>query len=314
MEKVGVVSGKFRIFHKGHKDVILKATQYDIDKLAIIIHDQKSVKRYSSLEDLILCIKDVLKDCDIKYEIIVTRDDYSDFENWEEFILKTFDGDDILMFNSKENYKNIKLKNTYINCDVDINMSASDIEINPFCHKSNNEIADEFKPFFKNRLNLFINTSYSQIDLFVFNEKYSKLYSINSINDHSKKLYLLYKEMIDKEGELFDKIYIINGPGSYTGLRVGVIFAKTIASEREIPIVPINLLDVIYKTNNKNVALDARGGKYFCFDGKEFSIKEDIENYNLDLAINYNNLINYLEKQKEQVVKEIKINYLKEVL
>ncbi len=315
MKKLGIVSGKFRIFHKGHKDVILKASKYDIDKLIVIIHDQKNIKRYSTIKELENTIHNVLKNEKIEYEIVYTSKEFKNFDIWEDYILEKFEGWDILMFNSKENYKNIKLKNTFINCDVPLTMSASNIEESPFSKENSNYIAEEFKPFLKRRVNLFINTSYSKIEMFLFDSNFKKLYVKNSKNNHTIKLYELFLEVV-KEGYLFDKIYIVNGPGSYTGTRVGVIFAKTLAYEKNIDIYPVNLLELIYKSTGSNVALDARGGSYFCYDGKEFSLKkeEDIKEYKKDLEIDYNNIIEFLSSKKKEEVKKIKINYLKEVL
>ncbi len=315
MKKLGIVSGKFRIFHKGHKDVILKAIQCDIDKLVIVIHNQKSVKRYSTIEELKKSIKEVLKDANKDYEIIYTTKDFNDFDDWEEYILNKFKGWDILMFNSKEDYQNIKLNNTFINCDVPLSLSASNIEEDPFKEENYNNIPKEFNKFVKKRVNVLINTTYSKIEFFLFDNKFKKLYTTESKNNHTLKLYELYKEILE-DGYIFEKIYIVNGPGSYTGTRVGVIFAKTIALEENLDIYPVNLLKAIYFSTNKNVSLDARGGNYFCYDGKDMNLKkeDEIKTYNKGLQIDYDNITNYLKSIKKEDLKSIRIDYLKEVL
>lgn len=40
-------------------------------------------------------------------------------------------------------------------------------------------------------------------------------------------------------------IAVANGPGSYTGLRIGVALAKGMASARQLPLIGINTLDII---------------------------------------------------------------------
>ena len=58
------------------------------------------------------------------------------------------------------------------------------------------------------------------------------------------------------------------GPGSYTGLRVGVMFAKTFAIEMQVPVVGVSSLDVIAANVAEPRALcvvvDARLGQVFA--------------------------------------------------
>ncbi len=59
-----------------------------------------------------------------------------------------------------------------------------------------------------------------------------------------------------------DRIYIVNGPGSFTGIRIGVTIAKTIAWALKKEIIPISELELMASTHTetmKNIALiDAR--------------------------------------------------------
>lgn len=45
-----------------------------------------------------------------------------------------------------------------------------------------------------------------------------------------------------------DKIFVINGPGSFTGIRVGVTIAKTMAWSLKIPVVPLSSLELLATT------------------------------------------------------------------
>jgi len=90
-------------------------------------------------------------------------------------------------------------------------------------------------------------------------------------NDHSEKLNVLIKKMIDDtkiEISNIDQIIVGKGPGSYTGVRVGMTVAKTFAWAKNIPLYTFGSLDMIAasKMNQDGiyvVMLDARRGNSF---------------------------------------------------
>lgn len=60
-----------------------------------------------------------------------------------------------------------------------------------------------------------------------------------------------------------DKIICVNGPGSFTGIRIGLTIAKTLAWAKNIPIVPISSLEAMAFSSDGNYnyivpAIDAR--------------------------------------------------------
>lgn len=56
-----------------------------------------------------------------------------------------------------------------------------------------------------------------------------------------------------------DQVVVGMGPGPFTGLRVGIAFARTFALAREIPVIGICSLDAIdIESANYTVAIDAR--------------------------------------------------------
>lgn len=62
-----------------------------------------------------------------------------------------------------------------------------------------------------------------------------------------------------------NKIVVVNGPGSFTGIRIGLTIAKTLAWAKKIPIIPISSLEAMalsYDANYDYVvpAIDARRG------------------------------------------------------
>jgi len=61
-----------------------------------------------------------------------------------------------------------------------------------------------------------------------------------------------------------DGIIVVNGPGSFTGVRVGVSAAKGLAMARDIPVVALSRLEVISrKAGVPSAALDAHRGEVY---------------------------------------------------
>ena len=80
---------------------------------------------------------------------------------------------------------------------------------------------------------------------------FSELYS-EKINDTANSLPILSKQIINKallSFEDLDAICISAGPGSFTGLRIGMSYAKGIALALNIPIVPISTFDSLAHDN-----------------------------------------------------------------
>lgn len=76
-----------------------------------------------------------------------------------------------------------------------------------------------------------------------------------------------------------DKIFAVNGPGSFTGIRVGLTVAKTMAWSLKIPVVPISSLEIIASGTpaKNNIALiDARRG-YVYAGGYDENLNQTFE-------------------------------------
>lgn len=103
---------------------------------------------------------------------------------------------------------------------------------------------------------------------------------------------------VDFELKDLDKIFVVNGPGSFTGIRVGVSIAKTIAWGFNIPIYPVSSLELLATTNTEFdfciPMIDARRGNVFGA----------IYNKNLDIVLN-EQLIS-----KEELLNNFNSNYL----
>ncbi|WLD93687.1 tRNA (adenosine(37)-N6)-threonylcarbamoyltransferase complex dimerization subunit type 1 TsaB [Alkalihalobacillus sp. AL-G] len=92
----------------------------------------------------------------------------------------------------------------------------------------------------------------------------------NMKKNHSVRLMPAIEELlkeVDIEPKELDRIIVAKGPGSYTGVRIGVTVAKTLAWSLNIPITGVSSLEVL-----------ARNGKYFdglvcpLFDGRRGQI------------------------------------------
>ena len=83
-------------------------------------------------------------------------------------------------------------------------------------------------------------------------DSFSELHS-EKINDTANSLPQLTKKIINKASLSFedlDAICISAGPGSFTGLRVGMSYAKGIAIALDIPIVPVSTFDSLAFDNS----------------------------------------------------------------
>lgn len=150
--KVGVVSGKFRLLHKAHKELMTRATLQPIDELYIVIIDSPKIKRYSSIAELRIAIGNIMKEIDMKYTIVICNTEVDDIVGLEQFIIEKVGHDDILMFDSKDSHPNVRLDNKFITCSASINISSSQIEANPYRIDNYENIAKEFMPYINKKV------------------------------------------------------------------------------------------------------------------------------------------------------------------
>lgn len=101
----------------------------------------------------------------------------------------------------------------------------------------------------------------------IINNKLDYFFIDKNNNDTSSKVMKVLKEAVCDINTV-DKIFVVNGPGSFTGIRVGVTIAKTIGFCLNIPIIKLSELELLAttKTNTKyNVSLiDARRGYVYA--------------------------------------------------
>ena len=78
-------------------------------------------------------------------------------------------------------------------------------------------------------------------------------YTINTKKTHSQKLMPMIENMLnlsDLNVREIDAIAVCEGPGSFTGLRIGMATAKAIAHVNDIPVIGVNSLEVLAANMN----------------------------------------------------------------
>ena len=156
---------------------------------------------------------------------------------------------------------------------------------------------------------LLIDTATSNITVSIIeNQKILYKYNENIISDMSSKILPIIDnglKYLNLKLSDIDKLFVVTGPGSFTGVRVGVTVAKTIAWALKIDVISLSSLELIATTptNKKYIVpmIDARRGNVFagiydkdlnCIkDDKLVNINKFIENLNDDYEfISYDNM------------------------
>ena len=163
----------------------------------------------------------------------------------------------------------------------------------------------------------------------IINNKIDYFFIDKNNNDTSSKVMKVLKEAV-ADINTVDKIFVVNGPGSFTGIRVGVTIAKTIGFCLNIPIIKLSELELLATTNTDtkyNVSLiDARRGYVYvgiydkdlnCYLQDQHILLNDIKYPNSYTTIdNYDNidLIKMIKKHEfDDPINphDLKPNYLK---
>lgn len=160
--------------------------------------------------------------------------------------------------------------------------------------------------------------------------------SITKYSDRGHSVYLVpsVDELLKRNNistEDLNEIYVVNGPGSFTGIRLGITVAKTLAYTLNIPIKTITSLDAIsagIELDNKIITITDAKGKYIAVyennklkddyiylkseDAKNFISSvgyEEFENSEINLD-KIKTVINNIEATNAHAVKAI---YIKEI-
>ena len=115
---------------------------------------------------------------------------------------------------------------------------------------------------------LFIDSATTNLVVAIINNgKIAYIYNNNDGHDTSSKMMPVLAEAFDKANlkpKEIDKIFVVTGPGSLTGIRVGLTVAKTMAYALDIPIVPVSSLEVMVSGDGGTALINARRGYVFA--------------------------------------------------
>ena len=154
-------------------------------------------------------------------------------------------------------------------------------------------------------ISLFLDTCNKNIviGLLEDNKLIDKTVYIND-NNLSEKLLPSIKELLDKNNikiNNLNRIYVSVGPGSFTGIRIGLTVAKVMAWSLKIDIIPISSLEAIASTDSDYnyicPMIDARRGYVYAslYD-------KELNNIIKDQYIKQEDFTNLLKDYKYEIV------------
>ena len=119
---------------------------------------------------------------------------------------------------------------------------------------------------------ILIDTSTANVTIsIVYDNKVLYCYSDEIKNDMSSRILSIIDMALNKTNlkvKDLDKIFVINGPGSFTGIRIGVTIAKIISWALKIDVVPLSSLELMattpLDTNYIVPMIDAKRGNVFA--------------------------------------------------
>lgn len=175
---------------------------------------------------------------------------------------------------------------------------------------------------------LFIDTHNDLITIALKNK--DDLFIKEQESEYSHSIYVMPMiESIFKENNLdikdLEKVIVVNGPGSFTGIRIGISIAKTIAYALNIKINSISSLKAYLLSDDteedKMAVIEDNKGYYLCVFDKDNNCIID-ECYKNELTeeykqvphnLNINKIIEYTNNIESENPHHIKANYIKKI-
>lgn len=177
---------------------------------------------------------------------------------------------------------------------------------------------------------LFVDTHSEFIYLALFNDSNMFIKQKESFHEHSKLVLPMLEELMNEVNITFkdiESIIVVNGPGSFTGIRIGLSIVKTLGYTLNIPVYPISTLTLYLISSDLNcdkmaVIKDNKGYYISVFD-KDNNIKveeeyldnlNDYTNYKIvDNKIDINKVKEYKSNLERVNIHLLKANYVKKI-
>ena len=162
----------------------------------------------------------------------------------------------------------------------------------------------------------------------LINDKLNKV-EIESVNGHASVCLPTIDSILKEEGietKDLDRVVVVNGPGSFTGIRIGLSIAKTIGYALGIPTYPVSSLDAYLVSSDINddkmcVIPDSKG-YYECVWDKDNNVvlksqyMDDISNLKykrVENKLDIKKICEYVQNDKVINVNLISANYVKKI-
>lgn len=175
---------------------------------------------------------------------------------------------------------------------------------------------------------LFIDTHDELITIALKNNE--DLFIKTKVSEYAHSVYTMPMiEEVFKENNLnikdLEKIIVVNGPGSFTGIRIGLSIAKTLAYALNISINTISSLTAYLVSNetsyNKKAVIEDNKGYYVSIFDKDNNIvveetycEEDTYDYPLvEEKLDVEKIIDYCKDMKSENPHFVKANYIKKI-
>jgi len=178
-------------------------------------------------------------------------------------------------------------------------------------------------------MNLFIDTHLNDIVLILF--KGNKIYLEKIIKDERQNSkYLMPNIAVILKDVKLNSIVVCNGPGSFTGVRLAVTVAKTLAYTLNIPIRTITSLEcmaISLSNKDKIVGFSDNNGYYIGIFNEDLNLIGDYEylsnsefleytqkySVNTDVELNYSKIFEYVMKKEVKIAHDVNPVYIKKI-
>jgi len=178
-------------------------------------------------------------------------------------------------------------------------------------------------------MNLFIDTHLNDVVIILSkNNEIIKKKIIQNEKQNSKIIMPTIKEILGIEKPT--SIIVVNGPGSFTGVRLGITIAKTLAYTLNIPIRTITSLECLAISTDeadKIVAFSDKNGYYIAIFNEKIELignyeylsntefSEYCKKYNVlqNFDLNYEKIIKFASLKKETIAHEVNPIYIKKI-